>query len=205
MEPGGLGAGGQPVRKPCLVVFLHQAIESYFQGVFACYVRCWDLCVARIVAFTSECVEFFVAFATICLDGCWVSMEKYATVDESAFPLVRITFTGSKSNDGNFQDYLDQTKNCYRHKQKFVLIFDASRASIPSFRHQKMQGDWLRENKQMVEDYCLGTAYVIPSAAIRTLLKMIFSFQRQSIPYQVFETNAEAEAWVKAVLANNSR
>ncbi|SEI88795.1 hypothetical protein SAMN05192553_101707 [Cyclobacterium xiamenense] len=132
-------------------------------------------------------------------------MEKYATVDESAFPLVRITFTGSKSSDSNFQDYLEETKNCYRHKRKLVLIFDASKASVPSFAHQKMQGDWLRENKQLMEDYCLGTAYVIPSAAIRTLLKMIFSFQRQPIPYQVFETNGEAEVWVKEVLAYNSR
>ncbi|WP_375582320.1 STAS/SEC14 domain-containing protein [Cyclobacterium xiamenense] len=132
-------------------------------------------------------------------------MESYAIIDESAFPLVRITFTGNKGNDSNFQRYLEQTKNCYRHKKKLALIFDATKAGIPSFSHQKMQGEWLRENKKLMEDYCMGTAYIIPTAAIRTLLKMIFSFQQQPIPYEVFETNAEAEAWVTALLAYNNR
>lgn len=123
-------------------------------------------------------------------------MEKYAIINDSSFPLVRVTFTGYNSNDQNFQAYLNQMKACYRHKKKLALIFDASTASMPSLSHQKMQADWLRENKRLMQDYCLGTAYIIPNAAIRTLLKMIFSFQKQPVPYRVFETESEANDWV---------
>ena len=126
-------------------------------------------------------------------------MNRYAIVDESTFPIVRITFTGSKSTDQNFQTYLDQTKASYRHEKKLAIIFDASNASIPALSHQKMQANWLKENKHLIQDYCLGTAYVIPNTAIRGILKMIFSFQKQPVPYKIFETYAEAAAWVNAL------
>ncbi len=124
-------------------------------------------------------------------------MDSYAIIDESSFPLVRITFTGNKSNDQNFQTYLDQTKACYRHKKKLAIIFDASKATIPALSHQKMQADWLKENNKLMQDYCEGTAYFIPNAAIRAILNMIFSFQKQPVPFKIFKTEAQAADWVK--------
>lgn len=104
-------------------------------------------------------------------------MEPYAIIDESSFPIVRIGFTGNKSTDENFQTYLDQTKACYRNEKRLSIIFDASKASIPSLSQQKMQASWHRENKDLMQHYCAGTAYIIPNAAIRAILKMIFSLQ----------------------------
>ena len=126
-------------------------------------------------------------------------MEPYAIIDESLFPIVRIGFTGSKSTDQNFQSYLNQTKACYRHEKKLTLIFDASNATIPKLSHQKMQANWLKENEELMRNFCAGTAYVIPNAAIRGILKMIFSFQKQPVPYKIFETEPEALAWVKGL------
>jgi hypothetical protein len=127
-------------------------------------------------------------------------MDSYAIIDESSFPLVRIGFTGLKSTDQNFQAYLDQTQACYRHKKPLAIIFDASNASIPALSHQKMQAKWLKENEDLMKGFCLGTAYIIPNAAIRAILKMIFSFQKQPVPYKIFESQAEAEAWVKEIV-----
>ncbi|MFT5771738.1 MAG: hypothetical protein ACI9UV_000655 [Algoriphagus sp.] len=124
-------------------------------------------------------------------------MEPYAIIDESSFPIVRIGFTGSKSTDQNFQSYLDQTKACYRNKKLLAIIFDASNASIPKLSHQKMQADWLKENEKLMQTFCVGTAYIIPNVAIRGILKMIFSFQNQPVPYKIFETEPEALTWVK--------
>jgi hypothetical protein len=126
-------------------------------------------------------------------------MEPYAIIDESSFPIVRIGFTGSKSTDQNFQSYLDQTKSCYRHQKNLAIIFDASNASIPKLSHQKMQADWLKENEELMQTYCVGTAYIIPNVAIRGILKMIFSFQKQPVPYKIFETESEALTWVKGL------
>lgn len=107
-----------------------------------------------------------------------------------------IRFTGNKSTDENFQAYLNQTKACYRSEKKLAIIFDATKATVPSFSHQKMQADWLKENKALMQEFCLGTAYVIPSSAIRLILKAIFSLQKQPVPYQIFETEKEAREWV---------
>jgi hypothetical protein len=51
------------------------------------------------------------------------------------------------------------------------------------------------------EAHCLATAYIIPNAAIRGILKMIFSFQKQPVPYQIVKTETEAQDWVEAMLA----
>lgn len=127
-------------------------------------------------------------------------MEHYATIDESGFPIIRIRFTGNKSTDQNFQTYLTQTKECYRFGKTLAIIFDASEAVIPSFSHQKMQANWLKENKSLMQNYCAATAYIIPKAAIRAILKAIFSFQKQPVPYQIFQNEEEAEAWVNGLL-----
>ncbi|WP_194975491.1 STAS/SEC14 domain-containing protein [Aquiflexum lacus] len=127
-------------------------------------------------------------------------MDPYAIIDESDFPIVRIRFTGHKSTDQNFQTYLAQTKACYRFNKPLVIIFDASNAGIPSLSHQKMQATWLKENKELMKNYCAGTAYIIPNAAIRTILKVIFSFQKQPVPYQIFETEPEGEAWTQSLI-----
>ncbi|MGY6523144.1 MAG: STAS/SEC14 domain-containing protein [Mongoliitalea sp.] len=130
-------------------------------------------------------------------------MEKYATIDETDFPLVRVTFTGAKSTDANFQTYLNENKACYRHQRSLGILFDASNASIPSLKHQQMQAAWLKENSNLMVDFCVGTAYVIPNAAIRAILKMIFSFQKQPVPYSIFEHIHEAEQWLQSVLSKD--
>jgi len=128
-------------------------------------------------------------------------MEQYAIIDESSFPIVKVRFTGNKSTDQNFQFYLDETKACYRSKRTLTLVFDASNASIPSISHQKMQAQWLKENEELMKNYCAGTAYIIPNTVIRGILKMIFSFQKQPVPYKIFETEPEGLSWVKGLLA----
>jgi hypothetical protein len=126
-------------------------------------------------------------------------MDSYAIIDESDFPLINIRFTGKKSTDQNFQIYLDETKACYRNEKKLAIIFDAANASIPSIAHQKMQANWLKENEQLMVDFCVGTAYIIPNAAIRAILRMIFSFQKQPVPFKIFEKEVDAEEWVRSL------
>lgn len=123
-------------------------------------------------------------------------MEPYAIVNETNFPVIQIKFTGNKSTDENFQAYLEANKMSYRFNKKLGIIFDASHASIPSFKHQQMQAAWLKENKNLMLNYCVGTAYIIPNSAIRAVLKMIFSFQKQPVPYEIFAKEDEAQAWI---------
>jgi len=123
-------------------------------------------------------------------------MKPYAIVDSSKMPIVTVTFTGEKSTDDNFQQYLNELENCYDDRKPIAIIFDASKAVIPKSSHQKKQALWLSQHWKLMQNYCLGTAYVIPSLAIRAVLKMIFSFQNQPVPYKIFSKMGEAHSWL---------
>lgn len=44
-----------------------------------------------------------------------------------------------------------------------------------------------------MKNYCVGTAYVIPNLIIQNVLKAIFKFQKQPVPYIVCNEISEAE------------
>ncbi|WP_340153607.1 STAS/SEC14 domain-containing protein [uncultured Marivirga sp.] len=124
-------------------------------------------------------------------------MKSYAIVDSTRMPIITVTFTGEKSTDENFQTYLDEVEKCYDDRKTIAIIFDASNAVIPKLSHQKKQATWLSQHWKLMQNYCLGTAYVIPSTAIRAVLKMIFSFQNQPVPYKIVSNLEEAESWIE--------
>lgn len=129
-------------------------------------------------------------------------MDKYAEIDKSAFPVVLVTFTGNNAQDDNFPFYLEEVRQSYDHKNYLAIIFDATNAVFPGMSYQKMQAQWLKDNEQMMKDFCKGTAYIIPNVIIRNVLKAIFVFQKQPVPYLVCNDQQEAEAWIKTQLKN---
>ncbi len=131
-------------------------------------------------------------------------MKKYATVDSSNEPIIKVIFTGEHANDDNFTFYMQEVKDVYEQQKKVVIIFDASNAVMPAIKYQKMQGDWLKENEQLMKDYCLGTAYIIPNIIIRNVLKAIFTFQKQPVDYLVCKNTDEAVFWVNEKLSTNN-
>lgn len=127
-------------------------------------------------------------------------MKKYATIDSSEFPLIRVRFTGEKSTDENFQLYLKEVERAYDRENKIGILFDASQATLPGINHQKMQAQWLKDHKSLMQNYCAGTAYVIPNLVIRNVLKAIFALQKQPVPYRVCRDVSEAEEWLQGQL-----
>jgi hypothetical protein len=127
-------------------------------------------------------------------------MEKYAEVDVSAFPVVKVVFTGASATAENFQVYLNEVQETYSSKQALAIVFDATKAVFPGLAFQKMQAKWLKDNEQLMKDYCKGTAYVIPNLVIRNVLSAIFAFQKQPITYKVCSNDNDADAWVRKQL-----
>ena len=127
-------------------------------------------------------------------------MNKYADIDASEFPIIKVTFTGEAANTQNFQIYLDGLKANYTSKQPIAIIFDATKAVLPGLAYQKMQARWLKDNEQLMKNYCRGTAYVIPNLVIRSVLRAIFTLQKQPVDYLVCSTLSEAQSWVEGQL-----
>jgi hypothetical protein len=124
-------------------------------------------------------------------------MKKYAETDRSQFPIIKVVFTGEAASAENFPVYLDELKQNYARKESIVIIFDASKAVFPGITYQKMQAKWLKDNEQLMKDFCKGTAYVIPKLIIRKVLSAIFAFQKQPVPYKVCSNLEEALDWAK--------
>jgi hypothetical protein len=126
--------------------------------------------------------------------------KPYAVIDNSAFPIVKVSFTGEKSTDLNFHHYLKALKECYSHQQPLAIIFEATKAVIPKISHQKQQANWIKENWTLIQNQCQGTAYIIPSLIIQIALKSILLLQKQPVPYKVFSNEKEGKDWLKSLL-----
>ena len=127
-------------------------------------------------------------------------MTTYAEFDSSDFPIIQVVFTGEAATSENFPNYLQQLKGNYNSRKPIAIIFDASKAVLLGITYQKMQAKWLKENEQLMKDYCKGTAYVIPNRIIRNVLSAIFAFQKQPVDYLVCKDLTEAKAWVRGQL-----
>jgi len=127
-------------------------------------------------------------------------MKNYAVIDSSKFPLINVVFSGNEATDENFKYYLDELKEIYNKQIKIAIIFDATSAIIPGINYQRLQAKWLKENEELMVNYCLGTAYIIPSLIIRNVLKAIFTFQKQPVDYKICKNEKEANEWVNIKL-----
>ncbi|MFT6965255.1 MAG: hypothetical protein ACJAT1_000460 [Marivirga sp.] len=122
--------------------------------------------------------------------------ERFADVKKVGTNFFKITFTGKKANRITFQQYLDDLELCYMEKTPMVMLFDATKAKVPSLYLQKKQSDWMLIHWKMIRTYCLGTAYVIDRWAIRVVLRIIFYFTNQPVPFNVFDNEEKAIRWL---------
>jgi hypothetical protein len=127
-------------------------------------------------------------------------LSLYAEVSEKDFPLVKVRFTGHKANAENFDLFLNELREIYRHQVPLAIVFDARKATFPALTYQKKMALWMSSHQRTINTYCKGTSYVIANAVIRKGLQLIFSIQKQTVPYQVFADESEAIKWTRTQL-----
>lgn len=125
--------------------------------------------------------------------------DKFAIVKKVGSSFFKIIFTGNKVSRTSFQAYLDDLELCYIEKTPMVMLFDATKAKVPSLYLQKMQADWMLIHWKMIKTYCLGTAYVVDHWTIRIALRIIFSFRNQPVPLNIFDTEEKAIRWLNSL------
>lgn len=117
-------------------------------------------------------------------------------VDDSQWPLAVLRFDGVGSDD-DFVAMLAGLDQLYARGRRFALVMDATRAGTPPASQRKLMADWLRANTHLIEQWCVGTAYVIRSPAVRGVLTAIFWLQPQPAPWEVFGLRRDAEGWAR--------
>jgi hypothetical protein len=119
----------------------------------------------------------------------------YATVNREKAPVITIAFTGQKATAATFAAYLKELEENYASKSDIALVFDARKALDLNPIYQLKQAQWMAQHKALIKRYCKGIAYVIPHAFLRNVLGLIFKIQPNPVPFKVFETMEEGEAW----------
>ena len=125
-------------------------------------------------------------------------MKKYAEINFNETPIITVVFTGNQATKDNFPAYLAELTSIYDDRKKVVIIFDATNAVVPAVKYQKLQAYWLKKNRELMLDYCLGTVYIVPNILIRFVLKAIFTFQRQPVEYVIYSNAQEAIKYAKS-------
>jgi hypothetical protein len=124
-------------------------------------------------------------------------MNVYANFDRSNPKITIVSFTGQKATDENIDAYLDGLYGDYETKKPFSVIFDLTNAPIPNPKYIKKQAEWMKEHEELISTYCLGVAYVMDNVLFRLALKMVFSIQKNPMPFKVFENMEDATTWAE--------
>lgn len=119
----------------------------------------------------------------------------YFEMDDQRFPLVTIRFTGEPS-EATFEEYLQTLDALYDRGEVFGIVFDAREALNLPRRLRKRQAEWMDAHAETIEAQLAGTAFVISSSFIRSIIRAIFAMRSMPAPYTVVESIDEAEAWV---------
>ena len=127
-------------------------------------------------------------------------MSVYAEFDRSQRPLITIHFTGAPADTDNFSTYLAELAHNYEKKEPFALVFELSKAPIPGLSYQLQQAAWMKEHDDLIRQYCMGVAYVIPGTLMRGVLKSIFKVQKQPVPYTVVATFDKGKEWAHSTI-----
>lgn len=123
-----------------------------------------------------------------------MSSKAFVRVDESRFPLVDVTFSGTIS-DEEFRDYLKQMTDLVTRGKRNVVIIDATKAGRTPPVQRKLQEEWLDRHRAELEKSSLGTAFVITSPMVRGLLTAIFWLTTMPSEHVVVGSYEEAERW----------
>ncbi len=117
---------------------------------------------------------------------------QYAEIDHSQFPIVVVRINKPEATSKEFRQFLKDLLDLYLSGERFITIFDATKAKVMSFELRIRQAAWIRENQKQVAKAMIHNYYVLPTAFQRMVLNGIFLIQRPIATYTIVKTFDEA-------------
>lgn len=122
-------------------------------------------------------------------------------IDLRRMPLVVVTWEGTCTDD-EVEQYLTMMTEVVMRPDRRAVIYDASKAMLPSATQRRMQGVWLKEHESRIRYKTVGTAFVINSSIIRGGLTAVFWIQGLATQQLVCATLPEALSWAQQRLVD---
>jgi hypothetical protein len=113
------------------------------------------------------------------------------TINLEKWPVVLVKFHQIKDPQNNIDIFLQKWNTLYMYKQNFDIIFDARDVSSFSMKDIFKISQFMMRVRKYKPQYCKNTIMVVKKQYIKTLLDMIFSFQKPFTKYYLHMTQRE--------------
>lgn len=117
------------------------------------------------------------------------------TFDDSLWPLMTVTFTGTISAQ-DFDTYISRMAECLGRGEKYLYILDSRGLSTaPNLEQRQRLVSWVRENESALRQRVLGGAFVITSPFIRLAMNIMCQLKPMPHPHTIVGDIEVARAW----------
>jgi hypothetical protein len=114
--------------------------------------------------------------------------------DSSRWPVV-VHRTIGRPGDAEVDAFIARANELLARKAKHVIVFDNTDSGMPSGYMRKKNMEWLDARQHELILYCVATAFVFPSAAMRFVMSTALLVWSNPVEHEVFASVPEAEVW----------
>jgi hypothetical protein len=115
--------------------------------------------------------------------------------NESAWPVVQIEFTDSRS-DEHFIWVLRQFEGLFARRERYLFLIDATKATkIPSAGARHTIGKWQNDHKEDSKRWCAGGVILVSSALVRGAVTAMSWVHKPPVQQYFAPTRREGVEW----------
>lgn len=131
-------------------------------------------------------------------------MNNLINIDITDFPFVIIRANKQLSTMNEISSYTNTMTNFYYNNQNknLIVIYDLSMLRGIGSKGRKMIGEWLSENKNLINNAVVGVCYVSENILHQIILEGIFSFNKPIWKSKVVNSISEGMKWGNEILKN---
>lgn len=96
-----------------------------------------------------------------------------------------------------YKAYLLKQETFLKEAKSLFIIYDTSQSKYLSAENRAIQSKWINENKDLLKTKVKKMVFVIPSIAVRLVLKTILAFSPLPCPHLVVDSMKEAEKQIQ--------
>jgi hypothetical protein len=121
------------------------------------------------------------------------SRSGFTTLDDSLWPLLVVRF--GDATERALEAYLAAREAYLARAQPHVVIIDTRAVHLPSPRVRQRYIEWLTKHERALQQWTLGSAYIIASPAVRMMMSLIRHLAPMTTPFLVTENLPASASW----------
>lgn len=128
-------------------------------------------------------------------------MTKWATYDDSTWPVVHVSMKGTIKNDNDFLDFVNDWLGFYNRPGNFTFIFDTSDVGFVNIKYAFRMSKFIKELKEKIsQQKCntLSRSFIVHNSFyVKILLKLIFFMEDPVAPVYILPKDQEYKIYQK--------